>query len=239
MNNYFTAIMQPYFFPYLGYFNLVKHSSNFVFYDLSNFKRKSWISRNIICNPMGDNKEYIRPAIKEVSSLKSLNQIRINNKEKWKSKILNNLLIFKGTAYFEEGFNVVEKILKNDFEFLSEFNMYSIIQISNSLDFKTKFLKINEILPELNHKDYETTELAIQICKTLDSNVYINLPNGIKYFKNEKFKLSNIDFGIISESKLILDFRFNNLSILFYLLNFGIERTKEIIKYQYKITWIN
>ena len=242
MSNSFTAIMQPYFFPYLGYFNLVKHSYNFVFYDLSNYKRKNWISRNIIFDSIGNNKKFIRPAVLEISSLKALNQIRINNKEQWKSKILNNLLIYKGSLYFEDAFNIIEKILKNDFEYLSEFNMYSIIEISQVLDFKTNFSKINDILPELKHKDFETTDLAIQVCKKLNSNIYINLPNGITYFKNEKFKEAQIKFGIITESKnsnIELDFNYNNLSILFYLLKFGLEKTKEIINSNYEIGWIN
>lgn len=242
MNNSVSAVMQPYFFPYLGYFNLVKCSSNFVFYDLSNFKRKNWISRNIICDSNGNNKKFIRPAIIEVSSLKPLNRIRINNKEKWKLKILNNLYMYKNSLYFEESFNIIEKILKNDFEFLSEFNVYSIIGISRALGFDTNFLKINDILPVLKHNDFETTDLAIQVCKKLNSNIYINLPNGIEYFKNEKFKESQIKFGIVSEfkdSRIVLDFKFSNLSILFYLLNYGLEKTKEIINFQYEIRWIN
>ena len=42
------AIMQPYFFPYIGYFQLIKSVDEFVIYDNIQYTKKGWINRNRI-----------------------------------------------------------------------------------------------------------------------------------------------------------------------------------------------
>lgn len=47
------GIMQPYFFPYAGYFSLIDYSDKFVFFDTSQYIKKGWVNRNRILNPRG------------------------------------------------------------------------------------------------------------------------------------------------------------------------------------------
>ncbi len=59
------AIMQPYFFPYIGYFQLINTVDEFVVYDNIEFTKKGWINRNRIL--VNGKDEYITLPIKKDS----------------------------------------------------------------------------------------------------------------------------------------------------------------------------
>jgi len=69
------SIMQPYIFPYLGYFHLIEASDRFIFYDDVNFIRKGWINKNkILLN--GNDFTFTVP-LSKASQNKLINQINL------------------------------------------------------------------------------------------------------------------------------------------------------------------
>jgi hypothetical protein len=83
------AIMQPYIFPYIGYFQLIKAVDKFVIYDDVNFINRGWINRNrILVN--GKDSLFTIP-LKEASQNKLINDIDVNWDDAWKSKWLKTL----------------------------------------------------------------------------------------------------------------------------------------------------
>ena len=82
------AIMQPYFFPYLGYFQLIRNVDKFVVYDDVQYMQRGWINRNRIL--MGDKTPYIILPVSKDSRSKKINQRVLHpDINKYKEKIIN------------------------------------------------------------------------------------------------------------------------------------------------------
>ena len=92
------AIMQPYFMPYIGYISLIKNTDQFILFDTVQFIRHGWIERNRILKP-NEGWQYIQvPLIKDNGRDTVIKNVRINNAENWKSKIIAQLQHYKKKA---------------------------------------------------------------------------------------------------------------------------------------------
>ena len=95
--------MQPYFMPYIGYYSLIKHTDEFILFDPVQFIRHGWIERNRILK-QGGGWQYIQvPLIKDNGRDTLIKDVRINNSEPWKQKMLAQLQHYKKKApyYFK------------------------------------------------------------------------------------------------------------------------------------------
>jgi hypothetical protein len=105
--------MQPYFFPYLGYFSLIQNTDKWIVFDEVQFIRHGWIERNRILKP-GDGWQYISVPLEKHSRETLIKEIKIRNSEDWKGKILRQLEHYKKIApYYSdviEFLNIVFKI---------------------------------------------------------------------------------------------------------------------------------
>ena len=85
-SNLSCAIMQPYLFPYIGYFQMIHSVDIFVFYDDVNFINRGWINRNRIL--INSEPKFITMELLKASQNKLINEIEIGNNQK---KILNSI----------------------------------------------------------------------------------------------------------------------------------------------------
>jgi hypothetical protein len=88
------AIMQPYFFPYLGYYSLIKESDKFILFDTVQYIRHGWITRNRVLKPI-EGWQYIFVPLEKHGITTIINQVRIKNSENWKDKIIRQLEHYK------------------------------------------------------------------------------------------------------------------------------------------------
>ena len=92
------AIMQPYFFPYLGYFSLIKNTDHLILLDEVQFIRHGWIERNRMLKE-NDGWLYIQVPIKKDKGRNTLiKNIEVNNSLPWKEKILSQVRHYKNIA---------------------------------------------------------------------------------------------------------------------------------------------
>ena len=87
-------IMQPYLFPYIGYFSLIKNTDHFVFFDTPQYIRKGWINRNRIIGATGEAVFFTIP-VQKAKRETPINKIMISQNENWKMKILGQLNVYK------------------------------------------------------------------------------------------------------------------------------------------------
>ena len=131
------AIMQPYFFPYIGYFQLMNAVEEFVIYDNIEFTKKGWINRNRILVKGKDS--YITLPLKKDSDYldvrdRYLSEIWSNEKR----KILNRLTTsYKKSAYFDLVFHILERCLSFEEQNLFKFILNSLDQIKKYLEIET------------------------------------------------------------------------------------------------------
>ncbi len=249
------AIMQPYFFPYLGYFQLINAVDEYILYDNLNFIKDAWMNRNKFLLKNGESSNMVVP-LKQKSSFKKIYEIEIFDDFKWKKKILNSIFLnYKKTKYFEDVFPLIEEVVNFPTNKLTELNFQSIKCVCDYLDIQTKISvdcsKYNYIEDKLNknviqENDFPNLKLndnpqkvvrVLEICKIENADEFINAIGGIDLYPRKVFLENGIDIKFI-KSKDIMYNQFGkdfvpNLSIIDVMMFNSIEETKSLLdKYE-------
>ena len=136
--------MQPYFFPYIGYYQLAKEVDTFVFYDDVNYIKGGWINRNrILANgaPI-----YYGVQLQGVSQNKLINEVKVQENQKQLNKLFKTLEYnYKDAPYFNNTLELVQQTLSKKYESVAELAASSIINVANYLDIDTKFYFSSEL----------------------------------------------------------------------------------------------
>lgn len=193
-----AAIMQPYIFPYIGYFQLIYAVDIFVFYDDVNFIKQGWINRNKILNK---NKPlFFTIPLDKPSSFKSIIETKINHQlyEKWRYKFLKTLeQTYKKAPNFNIIYPLVQEILNFDKETnIANLAMDSNIKIAQYLGISTKFCAASEVFSE--SKIFQREERLIHICESLKVRKYINVLSGKELYSKEEFKMAGVDLYFLN-----------------------------------------
>ena len=135
------AIMQPYIFPYLGYYQLVSAVDKFIFFDDVNFINKGWINRNrILVN--NEDFRFTVPLIK-ASQNKMINEIEISDFIKWRTDFLRTLENnYKKAPFFTFFYPWINDFLHSrDYITISELAEDSIKSVASLLGISTDFIR--------------------------------------------------------------------------------------------------
>lgn len=192
------AIMQPYFFPYIGYFSLLEAADLFVIFDTVQFQRKSWMTRNKIITVKGES-TYIKLPVKKAPLNTLINQIVINHEIDWKTTLFNQLLVYKKAPFYTKTMDIVGNILNTDTNKLIDLNKNSLLQIANYLKLDCEISVFSEMgltVKEVNNAD----EWALNISKALNAGEYINSPGGVSFFNKQKYTDHDIALRFIKNN---------------------------------------
>ena len=170
-----VAIMQPYTFPYIGYFNLINSADHFVFMDDVKFKKKGWINRNRIALE-GKPHQFTIPLLKT-----SQNRYIKDIKTYKPNYFLNKLIIkfdhaYNKAPYFINAKKEIKTALFTDSNLISTIAINSIKTVCKYVGLKKKFHRSSIISPETIK--LSPAERIIAITKSLGCNKYNNLPGG-------------------------------------------------------------
>ena len=167
------AIMQPYFLPYLGYFQLINAADQFVIYDDVNFIKQGWINRNRI--QLDEQPFLFTLETKGASSFKKINEITVGSN---KNKLLKTFQqVYSKAPYYSDSIKIISEILESKENNLAVFVGESIKKICDYLEIKTTFLLSSKL--EKN-KELTAENRVLDICKTLKAKVYINPIGGLR-----------------------------------------------------------
>ena len=226
------AVMQPYVFPYLGYFQLIHSVDKFVFYDDVNFIKSGWINRNRIL--VNKNDYLFTIPLKDASSFRLINETEINHKfyETWKNKFLITIKqSYSKAPFFEETNRLIQEILSKNYSTISELAISSIVEICKHLNLPTVLEKSSE--KYFSSKGMDKADRLVEICSLNSSNIYINPSGGKELYNKDFFKLRSIELLFIknnlkSYNQLMDDFK-SGLSIIDILMFNSITETKQMI----------
>ena len=225
-----VAIMQPYFFPYIGYFQLINAVDYFVFYDDVNYIKQGWINRNRIL--VNNEAKYITIPLKKLSSFIPIKNIEINPELKEYKTMLKTIeMAYKKAPYFHAIFNLINEVLNKEYKTLAEITIKSVKSCCEYLDIKTQFYVASEDFATT--KGLERAERLQTICKQLHANQYINALGGQELYSKEDFTKEKIQLQFI-QSKAITYKQFGNhfvpwLSIIDVLMFNSKEEVKELL----------
>ncbi|NEX16274.1 MAG: hypothetical protein C1943_06510 [Halochromatium sp.] len=230
------AIMQPYFFPYIGYWQLVNAVDCFVVYDNIQFSKSGWFYRNyILLN--GKKVLFTLPLKKDSSYIDVKNRFLAENAREQIKKILHQIQNgYRKAPQFEKAFPLVKDIFLCEKNNLFDYIYNSIEQVCSYLGIVTPLIVSSTI--DIDHK-LKSKEKVIAINKALSSNHYINLIGGKELYDNESFKRQNIQLSFLeSDLPIYKQFQFEfqpSLSIIDILMFNSPKEIKEMLE-KYKLT---
>ena len=184
------AIMQPYFFPYIGYFQLINEVHEFVVYDNIEYTKKGWISRNrILVNNID---AYVSlPLKKDSDYLLVKDRFLADTWDAERKKLLNRILeSYRKAPYFKETYEVVEKCIMYEDHNLFNFIFHSIQTLVKHLCIDTKLTFSSSII--IDHQ-LKSEDKVIAICKEQKANTYINPIGGVSLYDKERFRSHNLE----------------------------------------------
>lgn len=202
------AIMQPYLFPYIGYFQLIKAVDKFVIYDDVNFIKGGWINRNNVL--INKKKSLFTIPLDKSSSYLFINETKINLKfyNIWKIKFLRSLeQSYKKTPFFHEVYALVEKVLDlQNNHLISKLGVKSIRMVCEYLQIQTDFIETSNVYD--NHK-LSGQKRVLDICSIEKASQYINPIGGMELYSKDIFNANRVLLNFI-ESKPIDYTQFEN-----------------------------
>lgn len=219
------GIMQPYFFPYIGYFQLIQAVDEFIVYDNIQYTKKGWINRNRFLQN-GKDAMFSLP-LKKDSDFLDVKQREIAADFK-KDKFLNQLReAYRRAPYFAQTFPLIEQVVRYEDRNLFRFLHHSIIKTCEHLGIKTKMIVSSEISIDHNLKNQDK---VVALCEAVGAGTYVNAIGGMELYSREIFREKGIELKFV-KSKAIEYVQFGapfvpSLSIIDVMMFNDIDKTR-------------
>ena len=236
---------QPYFFPYLGFYQLVHAVDRFIVYDNLNYIQYGWINRNRFLVVDGV-PTYFNAVTVESSSYKKIRDIKLSPRTNWRRKLLNTFFLnYKKSPFFDETFAVIEPVIQHETESLSELVTISIVNVSKHLRISTEIIAnptyeqlesdlhrndLTEVFPSIKLKQPERKVYrVVAICQMMQADEFVNAIGGQTLYDKSEFKANGIKLSFLKSADepypQTSNGYFPNLSIIDVLMNCGREGT--------------
>jgi len=191
------AIMQPYFLPYIGYFQLIDAVDQFVVYDNIKYTKKGWINRNrmlvngmdvIFSLPLKKDSDYLDVVQRQLASDFSRDAML----RKFKNA-------YAPAPYFDSTFQLLEQILDCETKNLFEFIYNSIGLVCGHIGITTTIRKSSTI--EIDH-DLKSQAKVLAICSAMGAETYINASGGVGLYSRDVFKVSGVELRFLTSNPM-------------------------------------
>lgn len=189
------GIMQPYFFPYIGYFELICRTDRWIVFDTAQYIRHGWVNRNRILHPTQGWQYIIVPTARHEQKT-PIHEIRIANTDRWRERLLGQLQHYRKQApYFRAVMDLVAECLEPGEDSLSRLNVKSLQRVCTYLGIAFNYTVFSEMKLTLGPVE-EPGDWALRIAEALGASEYINPPGGAGLFNPAKFAASRIKLTI-------------------------------------------
>lgn len=182
--------------PYLGYFSLINHVDKFILFDTPQFIRHGWIERNQILK-LNEGSFYIKVPLKKHSRGVAIKDVEINNNIEWSKKIIAQLEHYRKRApYYTEVLKILNAIFEANFSNIVDVNYRSLQIICDYLEINTPIMIWSDM--EVQIEEVKTPdEWALNICKALNADSYINPPGGKSFFDRSKYDKNGVELKFL------------------------------------------
>ena len=204
--------MQPYLFPYIGYWQLIQAVDTFVIYDDVNYIMRGWINRNYILE--NGVKKMFTLETRDASQNRLINQVSVGeNGGKLIKTITQN---YRKAPNFQSVMGILSELLISNEKNLARFITSTIRSVCSYLMIDTKLIVSSE---DFDNSNLRGANRIIDICQQLNADVYVNPIGGISLYNESNFANHGLQLYFI-ESNLIAYPQFSeglfvpNLSII-------------------------
>jgi hypothetical protein len=176
-----ASIIQPALFPWLGYFDIIRKSDIFVFFDNVKFEKRNWQMRNRIkiLTKDGESAMWINIPTKDITQQTLIKDALIDNTKDWKIK---HLQMFR--SHYGKGVNDIQFLLnmyERNWERICDFNVEFTSKCCEFLGINTKLVKASDL--DVSGK---RSQLLVNICKKVGATEYLSGPTGKVYLEDDR-----------------------------------------------------
>jgi len=187
-----AAIMQPYFFPYIGYLQLIAAVDLFIVYDNIKYTKKGWINRNRMLHSGED-------VMFSLSLKKDSDYLDVRDRELASDfngdKLLNQIKgAYRQAPYFAHTYPLVEQVVRYEDKNLFRFLHHSIVKTCEHLGITTE-IRISSDIP-IDH-DLKSQDKVLALCGAVGAHTYVNAIGGMELYAKETFQQKGIDLKFI------------------------------------------
>ncbi len=191
------AVMQPYFFPYLGYFSLIAATDQFVVFDPVQYIRRGWMNRNRILKPDFATPQYVGVPIVKQSRDVIIRDTKIANDSNWQRRLVAQFQHYKKRApHFINVMKLLQQCFKFKTDSLVELNVHCLQVVCETLeiDFRsTPFESIERDVETASHAG----EWAVNVARVMNATSYLNPIGGREIFDVKDFNQHDIELTFI------------------------------------------
>lgn len=185
------AVMQPYIFPYIGYFQLVSAVDKFIFLDNVNFIKKGWINRNRLNKSLS----FSVPCI-NISQNRHICDTFID----WESQLIDKLfrtieMRYSKSLYFKQVYDIINQVFACKVKTISELAENSVKAFSRYIGLDTQFSTSSQNIYHSN--DLKGSQRIIDIVKSEGAEVYINAIGGLELYNKADFIAEGIELKFL------------------------------------------
>lgn len=223
------GIMQPYFVPYIGYWQLMNAVDKYVIYDDVNYINRGWINRNRIL--INGQPSYFNIPMMGASQNKRINEIAVNIDEKL---ITKNLRMIEGAyrkaPYYQDVYPLIETIVRCNKANLAEYIIDSIYTINSYLGIDTELIVSSTLAKDSSLKGQDK---ILAICKELNATQYYNAIGGCELYSYQDFEQNGIELRFLKTNDIVYkqfgnEFQ-SNLSIVDVMMFNSKEEVREML----------
>lgn len=229
-----VGIMQPYFFPYIGYWQLINLVDEYIIYDDVNYIKRGWINRNNIL--LNGQSKMVNLHIRDASQNRLIRDTQLAQTKEDTRKLLATIVqCYRKAPYFDVVYELLENIMNYEDKCLSEYLAYQLQEVCRYLNIQTRLLRSSEIEKDTSLKGEEK---IIEICKKRHANSYINASGGKELYHHKNFmekgmELKFLRTGNVCYKQFDNDF-VPNLSIIDVMMFNSVEKIGELLQ-QYSL----
>ena len=184
------GIMQPYFFPYLGYWQLLANVDKYVVYDDVTYIKGGWINRNNFL--INGQKNLLTMQLEKASSYTLIKDIAI--KDDFVKFLKTIEMGYKKAPFFEDSFRLLKDICQCPEKKLGQFLFNSHIKICEYLGIDTELILSSSFE---KHTELKGKDKVISICKQLGADEYINAIGGQELYDKKEFAENGIKLNFL------------------------------------------
>jgi hypothetical protein len=168
------AIMQPYFFPYLGYFQLLHAVDKFVFYDDVAYMKGGWINRNRYLQ--GGEPRYFTVPTQGASSFVPINEVGVDAHEAWRRKLPETLRVaYKGAPFLDAGMRLFREVIDAPAASIGELARRSVEATLAYLGVERDIVRSSSVY---GNAALKASQRVLDICTREGADTYVNAPGG-------------------------------------------------------------
>lgn len=225
------AVMQPYFFPYLGYFQLLDAADRFVFYDDVNYIKNGWINRNRV--RLRDRAVYLTVPTRGGSSFRRIEEVAVSlDSARWRRKLTALVKdCYACAPCFPEVFPLFAAIIEREFSDVGALAKASVRVVAEHLGLDVSLVDSSRVYGNAALKGEQR---VIDICRREGAQEYLNAPGGRALYSSVNFERAGLRLRFLRPRLVPYPQQGSGflpgLSILDVLMNNPAERARELVR---------